>query len=88
MAKLKLSSGSLFNHSSSPNVDYVKRKDLNCIEYWTTRSIEHDEELCIFYGHSLWFVDSASGPPKQDTGHQEAEETAAAFPEKLLGLDI
>jgi tRNA-specific adenosine deaminase 3 len=52
--------GALFNHSSSPNVNYIKRKNLNCIEYWTSRAIEKGEELCIFYGHTLWFIDSAA----------------------------
>lgn len=54
--------GALFNHSSSPNVNYIKKKNLNCIEYWTSRTIEKGEELCIFYGHTLWFIDSAARP--------------------------
>jgi tRNA-specific adenosine deaminase 3 len=32
-----------------------------CIKYTTTRPIEAGEELCIFYGHSLWF-ELAEGP--------------------------
>lgn len=27
----------------------------DCIRYTSTRSIKPDEELCIFYGHKLWF---------------------------------
>ena len=47
--------GSLFNHSPTPNVTYTKRKDLQCIEYKTVKSVEANEELLIFYGHKLWF---------------------------------
>ena len=31
------------------------------IVYTSTRTIQPDEELCIFYGHKLWF-DSVDGP--------------------------
>ena len=27
----------------------------DCIVYASTRTIDPDEELCIFYGHNLWF---------------------------------
>jgi tRNA-specific adenosine deaminase 3 len=47
-------------------VNYIKRKGEGCIEYRTTREIGPGEELCIFYGHALWFVDRSaekeSGP--------------------------
>lgn len=59
------STGSLFNHSPSPNVTYTKRKDLQCIEYRAVKSIDANEELLIFYGHKLWFevkgVESSNG---------------------------
>lgn len=32
------------------------------IVYTSTRAIRPDEELCIFYGHRLWF-DPVDGPP-------------------------
>lgn len=48
-------SGSLFNHSRSPNVSYRLERETESIRYTTTRAIIPDEELCIFYGHSLWF---------------------------------
>ena len=58
--------GSLFNHSDAPNVNYIKRKGEGSIEYRTTREVGPGEELCIFYGHSLWFVNRSvekeSGP--------------------------
>ena len=34
------------------------------IVYTSTRAIQPDEELCIFYGHQLWF-DPVDGPPSR-----------------------
>ncbi|KAL1677914.1 hypothetical protein EV122DRAFT_213210 [Schizophyllum commune] len=61
---LALGLGSLFNHSSAPNVSYVLDPLTESIRYTTTRRILLGEELCIFYGHKLWFdaVDAADGP--------------------------
>ena len=52
---LALNCGSLFNHADNPNLDY--RVDLpgRKIRYFAAREIEPDDELCIFYGHFLWF---------------------------------
>jgi tRNA-specific adenosine deaminase 3 len=47
--------GSLFNHSSHPNVSYTIDPAHECIRYTSTRTINPEEELCIFYGHKLWF---------------------------------
>lgn len=47
--------GSLFNHSSHPNVTYTLDPAHECIRYTSARTINPDEELCIFYGHKLWF---------------------------------
>ncbi|KAG2151367.1 hypothetical protein DEU56DRAFT_777532 [Suillus clintonianus] len=52
---LALGLGSLFNHSSHPNVTYTVDPAHECIKYTSTRTINPDEELCIFYGHKLWF---------------------------------
>ncbi|KZT64622.1 hypothetical protein DAEQUDRAFT_601696 [Daedalea quercina L-15889] len=52
---LALGLGSLFNHSQNPNVSYTLDHDTDSIRYTTTRRIEEGEELCIFYGHKLWF---------------------------------
>ena len=64
--------GSLFNHSESPNINYIKNKKQDCIEYKTTKNIDPGEEPCIFYGYNLWFVDqSANGKqslPNVDKG--------------------
>ena len=47
--------GSLFNHSDSPNVSYSIDTTTESIQYTTVRAVEPDEELCIFYGSNLWF---------------------------------
>ncbi|KAJ6584832.1 cytidine deaminase-like protein [Mycena capillaripes] len=52
---LALGLGSLFNHSTSPNLSYTIDSSNDLIHYTTTRNIEPDEELCIYYGSSLWF---------------------------------
>lgn len=47
--------GSLFNHSDPPNVSFILDTSTDSIRYITARDIEPEEELCIFYGHKLWF---------------------------------
>ncbi|EIW51246.1 uncharacterized protein TRAVEDRAFT_137698, partial [Trametes versicolor FP-101664 SS1] len=47
--------GSIFNHSERPNVSYTCDSKTESIRYITTRTVLPDEELCIFYGHKLWF---------------------------------
>ena len=55
--------GSLFNHAQRPNVSYTIDPATDSIHYTTSRRIYPDEELCIFYGHELWFdpLDVADG---------------------------
>lgn len=55
-------SGSLFNHSSSPNVSYIIDTETESIRYTTIRAVTEGEELCIFYGHKLWFDAIDAGP--------------------------
>ena len=55
------SSGSLFNHSRTPNVSYTLDHETESIRYTTARAITKDEELRIFYGHKLWFEDADGG---------------------------
>ncbi|KAG5648305.1 hypothetical protein DXG03_004877 [Asterophora parasitica] len=52
---LALGLGSLFNHSEHPNVSYSHDTSTESIRYTTVRDVAPDEELCIFYGHNLWF---------------------------------
>ncbi|KAI0357389.1 hypothetical protein OH77DRAFT_1422243 [Trametes cingulata] len=72
---LALGLGSLFNHSQRPNVSYTIDSTTESIRYVTTRRVMPDEELCIFYGHTLWFdpVDAADStsvplPEERDDG--------------------
>ncbi|SJL07375.1 uncharacterized protein ARMOST_10722 [Armillaria ostoyae] len=69
---LALGLGSLFNHADPPNVTYEIDLATDSIRYTTVRDIVPGEELCIFYGHNLWFqpVESDSHP----TEESEAEE--------------
>ncbi|GAA5906305.1 hypothetical protein JCM5296_000310 [Sporobolomyces johnsonii] len=50
--------GSLFNHSSTPNVSYELKPSAYAITYRAAKPIKAGEELCIFYGHSVRFSDS------------------------------
>ena len=52
---LALGLGSLFNHSETPNVSYMLDASTDSIRYITTKLIEPGDEMCIFYGHTLWF---------------------------------
>ncbi|KAK7690340.1 hypothetical protein QCA50_006997 [Cerrena zonata] len=52
---LALGLGSLFNHSDRPNVSFNLDTVSESIRYTTSRAVPPDEELCIFYGHNLWF---------------------------------
>ncbi|KAJ7288446.1 cytidine deaminase-like protein [Mycena rebaudengoi] len=72
---LALGIGSLFNHSNSPNVSYTIDSSSDSIHYTTTREIQPDEELCIYYGANLWFEpvgqptkESTMGEPETDDG--------------------
>ena len=62
--------GSLFNHSDSPNVSYSIDTATESIRYTTVRAVEPDEELCIFYGSNLWFKST-------ETPISEGERTRA-----------
>ncbi|KZT53134.1 cytidine deaminase-like protein [Calocera cornea HHB12733] len=69
---LALGLGSMFNHSSRPNVSFNRNIAAQTIEYTTTRDIAPEEELCISYGDSarLWFpvVDDADRRSESDQG--------------------
>ncbi|KAI8978832.1 hypothetical protein BD414DRAFT_516784 [Trametes punicea] len=69
---LALGLGSLFNHSQRPNVSYTIDSATESIRYTTTRRVMPGEELCIFYGHKLWFdpvdaADSANADITEET---------------------
>jgi tRNA-specific adenosine deaminase 3 len=52
---LALGLGSLFNHSETPNVSYTLDTSTESIRYTAAKLIKPDDEICIFYGHNLWF---------------------------------
>ena len=52
---LALGLGSLFNHSETPNVSYTLDPSTESIRYTTAKLIKPGDEMCIFYGHNLWF---------------------------------
>ncbi|PFH53928.1 hypothetical protein AMATHDRAFT_72953 [Amanita thiersii Skay4041] len=54
--------GSLFNHSDTPNTSYTLDTTTDSIRYTAIRDIEPEEELCIYYGHRLWFNSNVSHP--------------------------
>lgn len=56
--------GAIFNHSREPNVTYRLDKQMNTIEYTTTKRILTGQELCIYYGSDdkLWFPMENSQP--------------------------
>jgi tRNA-specific adenosine deaminase 3 len=52
---LALGLGSLFNHSENPNVSYTLDASTDSIRFKATKMIQTGDEMCIFYGHNLWF---------------------------------
>jgi hypothetical protein len=74
--------GSMFNHSKTNNVGFIKRKDKEVIEYYTIQDVQPDTELCINYGPHLWFYD-ADGPEVQGDEVPEEEINFLA-----IGLDL
>lgn len=76
MIRNKQLPGSIFNHSTFPNVSYTIDYDQGCIRFSTTRPIAPDEELCIFYGSKLWFQDTAVVDPEGDSGGELTTEEA------------
>ncbi|TXT13082.1 hypothetical protein VHUM_01483 [Vanrija humicola] len=63
---LGLGMASLFNHSSTPNVNFVRNTAANTITFTTSRSVQPGEELCICYSADetkLWFIPSQGLKP-------------------------
>lgn len=57
------------NHSSRrPNVSYTLDKARQSIRFTAMTPIVPDEELCIFYGHKLWFPEADSEGALQADG--------------------
>ncbi|KAF8310830.1 protein methyltransferase [Clavulina sp. PMI_390] len=62
---LALGLGSLFNHSATPNVSYIRDYATMSIRYTTSRSITPGEQLFISYGREedLWWNKDSDRPP-------------------------
>ena len=65
--------GSLFNHSDSPNVSYSIDTATESIRYTTARAVEPDEELCIFYGSNLWFKPTEIPTSEDERTHADTD---------------
>ncbi|WVR05762.1 hypothetical protein IAU60_002787 [Kwoniella sp. DSM 27419] len=78
---------SLFNHSSSPNVNFIRNSKEGTIRFLTSRRVEPGEELCICYTadeKKLWFI-----PNDQKDLAEAAEESDSDCEERLaLSLDV
>jgi hypothetical protein len=63
------STGSLFNHSTTPNVTFELLTSSYTIQYTTFKRITSGDELCIFYGHGAQFEgDARRSPTVTDEG--------------------
>lgn len=77
---------SLFNHSSSPNVNYVRDFEKSVIRFTASRAIQPGEELCICYAADetkLWFINSDE---KRQMREEREEDTVIFPPEELVEL--
>ncbi|KAF5338980.1 hypothetical protein D9611_008777 [Ephemerocybe angulata] len=63
---LALGLGSLFNHFDPPNVSFSLDPATDSIRYTTVQDVQPGDELCIFYGHNLWFTPSEGEKKKSD----------------------
>ena len=71
---LALGDGSLFNHSRNPNVDYRIDHQNEVIRYSTGHApILEGDELCIYYGHNLWFRNTDDTNEDDSSSHDEGE---------------
>ncbi|BGP26646.1 tRNA-specific adenosine deaminase subunit tad3 [Rhodotorula toruloides] len=66
--------GSLFNHSSLPNVTYSLDYSQYTISYRTAKPVQRGDELTIFYGHSVRFSNSDVAAPLDLQVDTDAEE--------------
>jgi tRNA-specific adenosine deaminase 3 len=71
MGKELARTGSLFNHSSSPNVSYEIKQSEYTIHYKSAKPIKKGQELFIFYGHSVRF---AGDPSPTETEEESVDD--------------
>lgn len=83
--RLVTDTASLFNHSSSPNINYIRDYEKSVIRFTASRSIEPGEELCICYAadeSKLWFINSDEARQQGE----EDDETELFPPEEVVEL--
>lgn len=56
-------------------MNYILDPQTDSIRYETVRDIDVDEELCIFYGHKLWFepLDTIGVASVVDSEHEDGD---------------
>jgi SET domain-containing protein len=86
---LALGYGSLFNHSSRPNVNYQVDARALQIRYTSgPQTIQTGDELCISYGSNLWFENTENvGLSNQSVSSDEGDGVANFLGRMNLAVD-
>jgi len=71
---LALGVGSLFNHCAQPNLDYRVDADALVVRFFAAQATAAGEELTIFYGSKLWFVDQKAQPAGGTHDHMDCDK--------------
>ena len=72
---LALGYGSLFNHSTRPNINYRIHPENREISYSVGyRPIKRGEELLIYYGSNVWFEDGTEPSNNNKTLYEENDD--------------
>ena len=65
----------MFNHSAQHNVGFVLDRTNDTINYYATKDIATDEELCINYGPYLWFTSIDSADSTLDSSEENSADS-------------
>ena len=76
---LVLGVGSLFNHSTQPNLDYRIDAEALVVRYYAAKPVAAGQELTIFYGSKLWFADRTAHARKEGETMHEHMDSAETF---------
>ena len=76
---LVLGNGSLFNHSTQPNLDYRVDTEALVVRFFAAGPVAAGQELTVFYGSKLWFADRTAGARKQGETMHEHMDCAETF---------
>ena len=91
----------MFNHSPTPNLNYIRNYETDSIKYITSKEVQAGEELCIFYGTDLWFEDlstkDCNSPLEESEGNpftkmdldpgEDVEDPKRVVPEERLPFE-